>query len=42
MPLLVETLLLVTAAWLIGLAVGWLLFGRKRREGFLGDEEFYQ
>lgn len=39
MPLLVETLLLCAAAWLIGLALGRLLFGRKKRESFLGDEE---
>ena len=39
-PLLVETFLLAAAAWLIGLGVGWLLFGRKRRQSFLGDEEF--
>lgn len=41
MPLLAETLLLVAAAFLIGLGIGWLLFGRRRRESFLGDEEFY-
>ncbi|HYJ29788.1 MAG TPA: hypothetical protein VEW25_05550 [Allosphingosinicella sp.] len=40
MPLLAETLLLCAAAWLVGLAVGWLLFGRKKRESFLGDEAF--
>ena len=39
MPLLIETLLLSAVAWLIGLGIGWLLFGRKRRESFLGDEE---
>ena len=39
-PLLVETLLLAAAAWLIGLGVGWLLFGRRKRQSFLGDEEF--
>ena len=39
MPLLVETLLISALAWLIGLGIGWLLFGRKRRESFLGDEE---
>ena len=39
MPLLAETLCLVAAAYLIGLGLGWLLFGRKRRESFLGDEE---
>jgi len=40
MPLLAETLLLCAVAWLIGLGIGWFLFGRKKRESFLGDEEF--
>ena len=39
MPLLVETLTLCAAAWLIGLGVGWLLFGRRKRQSFLGDED---
>ena len=39
LPLLVETLLLATGAFLVGLGAGWLLFGRKRRQSFLGDEE---
>ena len=39
MPLLVETLLLCALAYLVGLALGWLLFGRKKRESFLGDED---
>lgn len=39
-PLLAETLLLAAAAFLAGLAIGWLLFGRKKRQSFLGDEEF--
>ncbi len=34
MPLILETLLLMTLAYLLGLAVGWLLF-RPRRQGFL-------
>lgn len=34
MPLLAETELLVIAAFLIGLGLGWLLF-RPRREGYL-------
>ena len=34
MPLLAELLILATLAYLIGLALGWLLFGRKRRERF--------
>ena len=35
MPLLVETLLLVAFFYLVGLGLGWLLFGRAKREGFL-------
>lgn len=35
MPLLAETLLLSAAAYLIGLALAWLLFGRRHRETFL-------
>jgi len=33
-PLIVETLLLVAAAYLVGIGVGWLIF-RPKREGFL-------
>ncbi|MEA3016616.1 MAG: hypothetical protein QOI38_1338 [Sphingomonadales bacterium] len=40
LPLIAETLLLAAAAWLIGLGIGWLLFGRRKRQSFLGDEEF--
>ena len=36
MPLIVETLLLVAVAYALGLGIGWLLFGRKKRQGFLG------
>jgi len=35
MPLLIEIELLVLGAWLVGLAIGWLLFGRPKRQGFL-------
>ena len=35
MPLLIETELLVLGAWLVGLGIGWLLFGRPKRQGFL-------
>jgi hypothetical protein len=35
MPLLAETLILVALAWLVGLGIGWLLFGRRRRSSFL-------
>lgn len=34
LPLLAETLLLLAFAYLIGLGLGWLLWGRRRREGF--------
>lgn len=34
-PLLAETELLALLAYLIGLGLGWLLFGRRRRESFL-------
>lgn len=37
MPLLVETLLLTTAAYLAGVGIGWLLFGRPKKNSFLGD-----
>lgn len=33
-PLLVETLGLVALFYLIGLGLGWFLWGRRRREGF--------
>ena len=33
-PLLAETLSLAALAYLIGLGLGWLLWGRRRREGF--------
>ena len=35
MPLLAETLILVAIAWLIGVGLGWLFFGRPKRETFL-------
>ncbi len=35
MPLLAESLILVALAWLIGLGIGRLLFGRKKKDGFL-------
>lgn len=34
LPLLLEVLLQLIAAYLIGLAIAWLLFGRAKREGF--------
>ncbi|TFI59942.1 hypothetical protein E2493_01445 [Sphingomonas parva] len=35
LPLLVETLIAVAVAYLIGLALGALLFGRRKRQSFL-------
>jgi hypothetical protein len=34
LPLLAETMILAALAYLIGLGLGWLLWGRRRREGF--------
>jgi len=34
-PMLAEMLGLAALAWAIGLGLGWLLFGRPRREGYL-------
>ncbi|HEX8262752.1 MAG TPA: hypothetical protein VF547_07750 [Allosphingosinicella sp.] len=33
-PLLAETMILAALAYLVGLGLGWLLWGRPRREGF--------
>ncbi len=35
MPLLAETLILAAVGYLIGVAIGWLLFGRRRRQSYL-------
>ena len=37
MPLLTETLILVALAYLAGIGVGRLLFGRRRRSSFLDE-----
>jgi hypothetical protein len=37
MPLLAETLILVALAYLVGVALGWLLFGRRRKTSFLDE-----
>jgi|GraSoiStandDraft_4_1057263.scaffolds.fasta_scaffold00009_196 hypothetical protein len=37
MPLLAETLILVAIAYLIGVGIGRLLFGRAKKNSFLGD-----
>lgn len=34
LPLLLEVLLQLIAAYLVGLFIAWLLFGRAKREGF--------
>jgi hypothetical protein len=34
MPLVIETLVQAALAYFIGLGLGWLLWGRRRREGF--------
>jgi hypothetical protein len=35
MPLLIETLGLIVVAYLLGFAIGWLLFGRAAKTGYL-------
>jgi hypothetical protein len=35
MPLLIETILLVIAAYLVGIALAWLLFGRAKKDSYL-------
>ncbi len=35
MPLLAETILLVIPAYLVGIALAWLLFGRPKKETYL-------
>ena len=37
MPLLAETLILVALAYLVGVGLGWRLFGRRRRTSFLDE-----
>lgn len=34
LPLVAESLLAATAAYIVGLALAWLIWGRRRREGF--------
>lgn len=34
-PLIAETLVLAALVWLVGVGLGWLFFGRPRRESFL-------
>lgn len=35
MPLLAESLLLLIIAYLLGVAVAWLLFGRPKKDSYL-------
>ena len=35
MPLLLETLILLILAYLVGIGIAWLFFGRARRETYL-------
>jgi hypothetical protein len=35
MPLLAETLIILLVAYLIGVGVAWLLFGRPKRDSYL-------
>lgn len=37
MPLIAETLIVIALAYALGLALGFLLFGRKPKTSFLGD-----
>lgn len=37
MPLVTETLILVGLAYLVGVGIGWVLFGRPKKTSFLGD-----
>ena len=35
MPLLVETLIVLVIAYLVGIGVAWLLFGRPKKDTYL-------
>ena len=37
MPLLAETLILIAIAYVIGVGLGWLFFGRPKKTSYLGD-----
>lgn len=39
MPLIAETLILVVLAYLVGLALGWLLSRRRKRKSYLEWED---
>ena len=36
MPLLLESLIAVVLAYLIGVGIAWLFFGRAKRDSYLG------
>ena len=36
MPLLLETLIVLVIAYLVGVGVAWLFFGRAKRTSYLG------
>ena len=36
MPLLLETLIAILLAYLIGVGIAWLFFGRAKRDSYLG------
>ena len=35
MPLLVETLMILVIAYLLGVGIAWLLFGRPKKDTYL-------
>ena len=35
MPLLAETLIILAVAYLLGVGLAWLLFGRKKKDSYL-------
>jgi hypothetical protein len=35
MPLLLETLIALVAAYLLGVGIAWFLFGRAKKDGYL-------
>lgn len=35
MPLLLETLIAITIAYLVGVGIAWLFFGRAKRDSYL-------
>ena len=37
MPLLAETLILIAICYAVGVGIGWLFFGRRKKTTYLGD-----